>query len=193
LGGEAYGINGSGWVVGKAYSPTDGAPHAFLWKGPGQMIDLGAPTGCGTIALGVNDGCYVVGYVIDSGGRNYSVMWPPSGTMEYLGSFPGGENEGQARAINNNNEITGTARGIWDTGLNKFEVWHAFLYRNGQMLDLGTTSKNPLQSSNGSAINSRGQVAGYGNRAQQPWGPTEAFFCSGLSIPMEGAVLLLLD
>lgn len=187
-GGEAYGINSNGWVVGKAYTPDNAALHAFLWKGPGQMIDLGAPTNYSSFAMGINDSGYVVGYVVDGNSRNYAVMWTPSGSMQYLGSFPDGNNEGQAMAINNRNEITGKARGMWDTGLNIYEVWHTFLYTNGQMLDLGTIGQNPLAYSCGKAINNQGQVAGEGDRTQ-PSVARRAFFGTRMSL---GNIVLLL-
>lgn len=68
-----------------------------------------------------------------------------------------------ATAINENGQVTGMSV-------------HAFLYTNGQMLDLGNLNQFTVPASSGNAINDAGQVAGSSFSPGFPYQPASAAF-----------------
>ncbi len=138
-GGYATGINDSGAIVG--YSAwlqyfDYGNSGEFLWEN-NKLIYLGplAPTA-------INDAGEIVGVV---NGYAYS------STVGYLGSLGG--TWSAATAINSTGEIVGQA------ALNGDTVAHAFLYSNGEMIDIDASDPS---NSIANSINSNGQVVGVG-------------------------------
>ncbi len=121
--------------------------HGFLWSG-GTMTDLGTLPGHKySMAFGMNDEGAVVGYSATEAEPNvpHAFMWK-NGTMTALGSLspdPGS----WAWDINNQDEIVGHSNN------------HAFVYRYGSMVDLGTLPGYGA-SSQAMAINDAGQIAG---------------------------------
>ncbi len=105
-GGNAYGINDLGQVVG-SYIPTPAQAnnHAFFWNGSGGLIDLNSaiPAGSGltlTSALSINDSGQIGAYGVDASGKAYALLLTPAGAPPTSGggdpgnSSSGGSNSG---------------------------------------------------------------------------------------------------
>jgi probable HAF family extracellular repeat protein len=156
--------------------------HAFVWK-DGVTTDLGTlPGGASSFAYWVNNGGLIVGQSqngsIDplTGFPEFDgVLWD-NGQIINLGTLGG--NQSNASAINDHDQVVGGAlntipdpfAGIALTGsisLGSFAQTfiftpaatqtHAFLWRAGEMQDLGTLGG---PDSNAVVVNDRGQVAG---------------------------------
>ena len=184
LGGYASGaasVNSRGHVVGSALNaiPEDpdiagifsGLPaaqqvRAFLWQG-GAMHDLGTLGGNNAVATVINEQGDVSGF---SGTDNDNVIndatgfptihpfiWR-NGRMQDLGSLggalamPGSFVYGPwGPVMNARGEVVGTSNLPGDAS------WHAFLWSNGRMIDLGTLGGSK---SDAVSINDRSQVVG---------------------------------
>jgi probable HAF family extracellular repeat protein len=171
LGGRdsfALGINDFGWVVGSSDAspdyPNGGGPnHAFLWTPRDGMRDLGAlgPGGAGGYA--VSRSGFVVGttstQILFPGGgccEVHAFRWTAAEGMVDLGTL-GGRFSG-ARDVTESGEVIGN----FETGARDpygAPLTHAFLWRNGVMMDLGTLGTGD-QNSYGEAINDFGEVVG---------------------------------
>lgn len=153
-GSVATGINASDQVVGAA-SGAGRTGHAFLYGG-GTMRDIGTLAGGTTAALDINDAGDIVGSsVVRQQGYQFAFLYR-NGVMRNLGSLPGSDRS-VALAINNRGEIAGSSGvGLSDgpTG----EQTHAVVWKNGNILDLGTLGG---LSSDANDINDRGEVTGY--------------------------------
>jgi probable HAF family extracellular repeat protein len=155
LGGhsEAHHVNDSGTIVG--YSEISLAlparhPHAFLYSN-GTMTDL-TPTiypACCSWAWGINNAGKVVGMSLDR------AFLHTNGSMIDLGTLAGGQTV--ALSINDHDQIVGYSA----LGYNYF---HAFLYRNGLMVDLNDhVPDSPGWDLNfATSINDAGQIVGIG-------------------------------
>ena len=147
----AFAINGAGQVVGKSTTGS-GESHAFLYS-DGAMIDLGALDGESSSATAINDVGHVTGfYTKRIGMPPWSESRPflyRDGAIARLGAFVGA-----GRGINNSGQVTGDF-------LYGGRVSHAFLYSNGQLIDLDRTDLYATRSSSGLAINSKGHVTGF--------------------------------
>lgn len=157
LGGEystAFGINNSGQVVGWADLAGEGredcvpdsllcgTEHAFLWEN-GVMTDLGTLGGIVSQARAINDAGQIVGWAETEEGCMHAALWE-NGTIIDLGI------EGQAYDINESGEIVGSFSTQCES--------HAFLYRGGELMDLGMLGPYVTEAY---GINNRGQVVGY--------------------------------
>jgi probable HAF family extracellular repeat protein len=152
---EALDVNASGRVIGWTYRESNF--RAVTWE-RGQMRLLPLPPGRkGAFTSAINEEGEIVGY----GWANrevdkHAVLWR-IGTVIDLGTLGGMQSE--AEAINNRRQIVGTSETASDS---EAPVWHAFLWHDGRMVDLG--SGYPV------AINDRGQIIGnsgpYGGHAR---------------------------
>lgn len=151
---RAYGMNDVGQVVG--YYADPGQPsHAFVWD-TGSLVDLGTPggnQGGNPWASGINVGEQIA---CNSGGQAY--RWS-QGQWLSVGSLGGGS---QANGIDLQGEVTGFAY------LTPGGTYHAFVYRQGSMVDLGTLGG---ANSVANRINDLGEVVGRSDVA----GVTHAF------------------
>jgi len=148
-------VNDIGQIVGfSEINPLpDRNPHAFLRTGQ-TMIDLFPGGPCCSHAWGINNAGTVVGEVTAPGGVGERAFVFGSGVVTELPSLAGGRTS--ARAISDGGEIVGdsaTAAGV-----------HAFLYRDGMMIDLNDhIPDNPEWILNyATAVNEAGQIVGLG-------------------------------
>jgi len=171
---EATAMNNQGQVVGYvAFGANSGslAPtttHAYLYSN-GSMKDLGTLGGSNSQASGINDAGQIVGNSTNAQGALQAFLYQ-KGSMQDLGTL-GGVNS-QAMAINNAGQIVGMANtsqpGKWlwfnDETTTQSQIAHAFLYQNGQMIDLNSVIPAGLGWTLISAnlINNLGQIVGLG-------------------------------
>lgn len=157
LGGQsaAIGVNDAGQVTGNSYLST-GAAHAVLYSN-GSLRDLGTLGGLNSLGYGIDSAGQVVGYsnATVRGVSSDQAFVDTNGTMSDLGTL-GGLNS-YALAISASGSVAGYSN------LTSSTVYHAFLYVNGVMTDLGTLAGGV--NSEGWGINSVGQVTGYSNIA----------------------------
>ena len=149
--GAATSINGRGESVGYAY--IDGLTrHAFLHSG-GVMTDLGSFGGY-SAATDINDAGMVVGFASNTPfGSAHAFLY--SGTLIDINPFGGldfSTSESAAHGINERGDVVG--EGLIRDGT----AFHAFLYRNGAVRDLGTLPGG--RNSYGQAINKARRVVG---------------------------------
>jgi probable HAF family extracellular repeat protein len=149
----ATGINSQGQIVGHS-STASGNLHSFLYE-HGVMHDLGAlPDEDVSAAAAINDRGQIVGSSDTGLGRGpleHPFLYE-KGVMMALGVWVYGQPANIPTGINDRGEIVG-----YSDAVTSF-VYHAFLYRDGLMVDLGT-----LPGALGSvawAINNRGQAVG---------------------------------
>jgi probable HAF family extracellular repeat protein len=148
---KGFAINASGAVAG-----TNSADHAAVYAN-GTVTDLGVLPGSNpaayTEAAAINAGGQVVGLGSTSAGAIDAFSYS-HGTMTDIGTLPGAVANmsltilSEANGVNDNGQITGLTLG----GSNRPDAYHAFVYQNGTMTDLGFGV--------GNAINASGQITG---------------------------------
>lgn len=160
---QAYGINDTGQVVGKA-DTSNGLSHAFLWD-QGTMNDLGTVDGYSySSAYKINNVGQVIGAAyIDPTFGTFSpvlaLLWAQGAQSppQDLGSLGG--NFSEAIGINNRGDVVGISR-LDNTTYNR-----AFLWSKGKMRNLGTLPNtggcSPYPSYIfGTSINNKRQIVG---------------------------------
>lgn len=156
-------INDRGQVVGD-FASRGGVTHAFLWD-QGVMTELSTPTGKYSSARSINNNGTVAGEY--EAGAQYrfayhACTWS-NGAMSDLG-IPGAGSH--ASGINDAGQVVGAFIGSNGS-------WHAFLWQDRVLTDLGTLGGND---SSASAINNNGQIVGW---SQTSSGETHAFIWEG--------------
>jgi probable HAF family extracellular repeat protein len=175
-------INAKGWVLGIS-GAGNRSMHAFLWKPETGMeeidgLDLEMVSG-----FGMNDQGQVVLGGVSPGQEGY--LWEEGKGATYLGTLGGGKSS--AKDINNRGEVVGGAT-LWSgrqlaldwvrwTGLDDlmkvkredFDIYHAFLWRDGTIYDLNDLLENGEDWVLGIAtgINDAGQIVGHGGHGDQ--------------------------
>ncbi len=152
----AYAINDAGQIVGR-HSAGNNAFHAFVDVN-GNTTDLTTLGGTNGEAFAINKNGLVVGDSDTAGGPAHAFVFDHSQVKD-LGTLPGFENASYARGINNAGDIVGES----DSADQK----RAFLYTEGQLVELDKLAKNLTQSGFSSldvayAINDNGWIVGYG-------------------------------
>lgn len=185
---QAFGANSRSQVAGVALNAIEENPdfaqvmtglpaatqaRAFLWHN-GSMQDLGTLGGNDASAAVVNEKGQVAGYSFTNTTPNdttgiptvHPFLWKNGmmrdlgslgGTLSVPGSFnlaPGGQ------VLNDSGNVAGTSMLAGD------EVWHAFVWSNGTMIDLGTLGGS---TSDAVAINNKGQVIGRAKVTDTPF------------------------
>ncbi|WP_026602449.1 hypothetical protein [Methylomonas sp. 11b] len=136
------GINSSGVVVGN--SGGRGIVHS---NGVTQIIGGFSGSPYSSVAYGINDAGQIVGSAWNAEGNQRATI-AGNGSLTDLGTLNGGH-WSAGNAINNSGQVTGESQTP--------NGGHAFITRNGQMVDLGALAWGV---SRGYAINDLGQVAG---------------------------------
>lgn len=168
--GEALAVNAKGDVVGIAETSTGAFPWPFLWS-RGQMQDLPVPPGTQIAwAFGVNNRGDVVGTAAGSfpDGIQVALLWPRDGNVVVLDSPC---SESAAFDINARGQTVGAALGCPISteivAVNWQGLEFSFLEPLGGLLeDFAAGFQN-----NGSteAVNARGQIIGFSDRAASPF------------------------
>ncbi len=154
LGGTSYAedINDHGQVVG--YSPINpGISHAFIYDGTNGIQDLDPAGAYSSYAYGINNAGQVVGNSSKLGSTRGFIY--DGGETQILGTLGG--TTSLARNINDAGQVVGYSQNLaGDT--------HAFVYGDGQMIDLNEVVDPGLGWTLVQAIdiNARGQIVGYG-------------------------------
>lgn len=166
--GFALGINNRGQVVGISGTCANTTPppyvtpsHAVLWEGDGRAIELGS-LGGGSGASAINGRGDISGTSSDAAGLPQPVLWTRETRMlVQLKPLPAGFVAAVnpcCNTINDRREIVGFMFNA------DFSVQHAFLWKDGRVIDLNDLipkgSAWLLQSAAG--INDSGQITGQG-------------------------------
>lgn len=169
-GTKAYGINSVSQIAG--YWSSAGTPFASLIEN-GTLTEL---TVFGqrvpSESLAINDNGQVTGWSIFSPYGDRHAFIYSEGTMTDIGTLGGRGSFGSA--INSKGEITGSSyTPPMQTSYCCAPVIqeHAFIYSNGQMIDLGSWGG----SSHGKGINDNGQVVGIAYYGYDAYGNDRAF------------------
>jgi probable HAF family extracellular repeat protein len=162
----AFGINNVGEVVGYGTTGVGYTNHAFFYDG-GSMNDLGTLGGQDSFANDINDAGQIVGRSGLSGGYGQHAFFYSEGVMTDIGSFAG---DSWAHSINNDGQIVG--------GYLTVSGSRAFIYSDGVMTDLNDLlpADSDLTFADARAINSTGQIVGYGSNVASTLPGTHALF-----------------
>ena len=144
----ATAINAAGAVVGFSDLSPSGS-HAFEWKG-GEMLDLGTlPGDTFSAAAAINHAGVIVG--VSTRPNASRVFLYANGSMVGLDEL--GE-QAMSNAVNDRGQLIATAFDYGDL------AWHALLWRNGAVTDLGRLPRGTNSYAYG--LNDAGQVVGIG-------------------------------
>jgi probable HAF family extracellular repeat protein len=164
---NAFGINNKGQIVGNSGvcanttpPPYPSSPHAVLWERDSTPIDLGSLGGPVSGASAINNHGDVSGTAVTADGSPQAFLWTPETRtlvkLQTPDGFPAAVSP-CCKTINDRREIVGF---MFDADFNS----HAFLWKDGVMVDLNDLIQKPsawlLQSAAG--INASGQIAGQG-------------------------------
>jgi probable HAF family extracellular repeat protein len=156
----AYGINGSGQVVGTYFNPSsqpaETTDHGFLYSS-GTYTTLDYPANNRTDAYGINDSGEIVGYYSNSGpGTTGSHGFLYSGGSYTSFDYPpigGILNQTFAQGINDADQIVGYYLGPGGD--------HGFLYSGGNFTTLDVNGSSARAGSTvAHGINASGQIVG---------------------------------
>ena len=153
----AYGINGSGQVVGA----FDG--RAFLWQA-GERRDLGTlPGHASSAARAINAFGRIAGESVSPDGLIARAFLWEDGAMRDLGALPG-DLSSRARGINGQGHVVGESAPAGG------HAPRAVLWRNGAVHDLNTlvSPESGWILTSAATINDAGQIAGAGLHEGRP-------------------------
>ena len=139
----ANAINKDGDVVGSAGNAETGEQRGVLWRRGQPPIDLGALPGQYSSGWLINDHGQVV-----VGGLSTFFLWD-NGTLQPIGNL-GGSGSTTIADLNERGELVGASS-------HPDGFHHAFVWRDGQIIDLGTGSGI---ASGAGRINDRGEISG---------------------------------
>lgn len=158
-------LNDRGQVVVNV--PNDeGTRVAAVWRIGGGVAELGTLGGSESLGAAIDERGRVVGVSETAAGDHHAFLWQ-RGRMIDLGTLGGatstvgeGTTSGPVAAdvddaVNDRGEVAGTSETASGDE-------HAFLWRGGRMVDLGTLGG---ATSHATALNNRGQVVGYSETA----------------------------
>jgi probable HAF family extracellular repeat protein len=149
---RAFRANNRGVAVGEAFTPS-GDSRAIVWEN-GALRELPPRSGFSSaVANDVNDRGQVVGV---SGGR--AILWDEDEPRNLGAISSSSEATSRGNAIAANGLIAGTAQTDLISSFGS-RVSHAFLWRNGRMIDLGALGQE-TNFSVAYGVNPRGEVVG---------------------------------
>lgn len=158
----ATGVNNLGQVAGRLYYRNDSNTFRAYIYSNGVATVLGTLGGASSEARGLNDLGQVVGSSGLANGGQHAFIYS-GGAMYDIGAIGGPDGYSYAQAINNLGQVVGYALGVFN-GMLKYR---AFLYDQGDMIDLN--SLVTLNTTLGFAfgINSSSQIiaSGYNGHA----------------------------
>jgi len=185
LGGNtsiAVTVNASDFVVGSSSRAGGASSHAFIYRGGGALVDLGAIyNDLDSTGTGINDAGVAVGYTaVNSAGLQQGFIYE-NDAMRSIGGLFGPTGRSLAYDINNNGDVVGEAQTI--QGFQR-----AFIYSNGEMTDLNTLidSSAGWSLQTAIAINDNGQITGVGIG---PRGPGSSYLLDPVTTPNAFAVV----
>ncbi len=147
---HARAINACGLLVGFS-DPASGPPHATLWQGPTEPVDLGTLGGTSSSAQAVNALGAVAGYSATPGNEAFhAVRWDADGATD-LGTL-GDRRRKDSFAYGINDAGTIVGAGVTDGG-----ATHAVRWQDGGLDDLGTLGG---RDSFAYGVNNLGQIVG---------------------------------
>ena len=159
---KAFSINDSGLVTGEARTGTGGDTHAFIWSATTGMQDLGTIAGNFSSGSFINANGHVVGWsLISADNRRHAFLYDGT-TMHDLGAIGSNHfftDRSEAYGVNIHDVVVGTTYLPYQGGA-AFQI--AFVYRDGQMLDLETLvdeSGANYRLYTATGINDAGQIA----------------------------------
>jgi probable HAF family extracellular repeat protein len=156
-------INNAGQIVGDAWFPNTGGPHAFLYSG-GMTQDLGTLGGTSSMATAISSGGVVVGssqapsLQPNESGPAHAFVYQ-NGVVTDLNPMLGSY-ESQALGINSSGVIVGQMQfGYFNN------PWNAFMLVNGKVTNLNSLLPpgSPWTLVAATGINDLGQIIGVGN------------------------------
>jgi probable HAF family extracellular repeat protein len=160
-------VNQLGQVAGESYTnttpnATTGVPtqDPFLWEN-GRMIDLGTLGGTFGEVSAMNNRGQVVRQSNVAGDLGPAPFLWDHGVLTYLGdlvTIPGEAGPAGAYWVNDFGEVVGVS-------ITNDYAYHAFLWRQGTMTDLGTLGGTSV----GYGINAGGQVVGFSYPGSGPY------------------------
>lgn len=146
---EAWGLNENGQIVGRAANSA-GARHAFLYE-DGIMYDLGTLGGNESYANAINNNAQIACSSQISTGRWRAAIYE-NGQMKKLKTLSGSSWNATSADINAYGQIIGYSDVVGGS------PWHAVLWEDDTILDLGTLPGTSR--SMGRALNDNGQLVG---------------------------------
>lgn len=164
-------INDAGLAAGYAGENAN-APRAFVVRAGGlapAVRDLPLPEGANaSVAYGLNDAGQVVGTAITAAGSGERafVYDEPTGVLTLLPSLPDGQNRAEARAVSSTGQtvvgsaFTGQSFSGPGVGAPAFPIFHAVVWRNGVVRDLGTLGGQAGEFGYATDVNDAGQIVG---------------------------------
>ena len=200
-GSFAYGINELGHITGTTGGEISGTSRtAYIYDGY-VLKELGTLGGESSTGYAINDDGEVAGTSeFSPTSSDERAFYYDGDVMHDLGTLGG--DESRAYGINIFGDIVGRSliqgpSDVWNP-----DVQHAFLYRNNQMIDLGTLGQGDEDESYASAINDFGQITGssdtgdgrshaflYENGIMQDLGTLGGSYSYGLGINNDGHVV----